>query len=123
MPAGLSSGNANYTAISTVGTTTLNQGPPTSGGYMAANPPAAYPVLYGVDTIAAGTSYVYTLCDIVPPTGIAGSTATVTNTLQIGTASAGLKDPAGLSGVGVRYKGALVCITTGTAGLINVLTD
>lgn len=107
MPAQLGVGNCQYTAISTAGTTTLNQG---QAGPIAASPG----VLYGLVTVDAGTGFAATVLDIL------GST---TNTLMSGTGSAGQRFPAGLEGVGVRYRGALVVVSSGTPGKINALWD
>lgn len=113
MPLLLGEGNCQYTALSTAGTSTLNPG-------QASGPPTSFGVLYGVSQISAGTSFAFTALDIVPASG---SVAASTNTLMNGTGSAGQSFTAGIGGVGVRYKGALVFVTTGTPGLINALWD
>ncbi len=123
MPQNLGQGNAQYTPIVAAGTNTLNPGPALTGGFRVPQPPTTFGVLYGVDTIAAGTGFAYTLVDMIAPTGLGTNTATVTNTLMNGTDTAGTSRSAGVSGVGVRYSGALVCITTGTPGQINVAWD
>lgn len=70
---------------------------------------------------AVGTGYGLTVVDIVPQSG---NVAVATNTLLNGTGTAvGQRFLAGLEGVGVRAKGALVAITTGTAGAYNALWD
>lgn len=113
MPALLGVGNCQYTAISTAGTTTLNPGQP---GPIAPSPG----VLYGLQQIAAGTSFAATVVDIIPATAV---TAITTNTLLSGTGTAGQRFVAGLEGVGVRYRGALVVVSSGTPGQINALWD
>lgn len=113
MPLQLGEGNGQYTAISTAGTSTLNPG-------QASGPPTSFGVLYGVNQVAPGTSFAFTVLDIVPQQG---SVAVQTNTLMNGTGSANQQFNGGVPGVGVRYKGALVVVTTGTPGLINVLWD
>lgn len=113
MPALLGVGNGQYTAISTAGTTTLNPG--------QAGPIASQPgVLYGMTQIAAGASFAATVLDIIPASG---ATAITTNTLLSGTGTAGQRFVAGLEGVGVRYRGALVVVSSGTPGQINALWD
>lgn len=106
-------GNCQYTPLNTAGTTTLNPG-------QASGPPSSFGVLYGVATLAAGTAFACTVLDIVPQMGQNPAT---TNTLMNGTNSAGVVQAAGIPGVGVRYKGALVAITSGTPGLLNALWD
>jgi hypothetical protein len=124
MPQELSQGNCKYVPLNTAGTTTLNQGPAlAAGGLAPPNPTATFGVLYGVATIAAGTSFGVTLYDIQAPTGLGTNTATVTNTLMTGTNTAGVVQAAGIPGVGVRYTGALVAVAAGTPGLLNVLLD
>lgn len=113
MPLNLGQGNCQYTAINTAGTTTLNPGP-------ASGTPTTFGVLYGVATLAVGTGFGYTLYDIVPQVG---NVAASTNTLMNGSAALGNPLVAGIGGVGVRYKGALVAVTTGTPGSINALWD
>lgn len=106
-------GNCQYTAISTAGTTTLNPG-------QASGPPTSFGVLYGVAQVAAGTGFAFTVYDIVPA---AGQQAASTNTLINGTGSAGQFFDAAAPDVGMRYKGALVVVTSGTPGLINACWD
>lgn len=116
MPALLGVGNCQYTAISTAGTTTLNQGQP---GPIAPSPG----VLYGLQQIAVGTSFAATVLDCIPQSGIGTNTGTITNTLLSGTGTAGQRFVAGLEGVGVRYRGALLVVSSGTPGQINALWD
>jgi hypothetical protein len=112
MPQLLGEGNCNYTPLSTVGTYTLNQQP-------ANQQQAAYPgVLFGFTVVTLGTGYAATFLDVY-----VNGTTTVTNTLLNGTGTAGQNFPAGVPGIGVRYKGSLLAVTTGTAGLINALWD
>lgn len=108
-----SMGNCGYSVLSTAGTTTLNPG-------QAAGRATTFAVLYGAATLDAGSSFAYSIYDIVPQIG---ATPATTNTLMNGTNSAGSVQAAGLGGVGVRVKGALVAVTAGTPGKINVLWD
>lgn len=103
-------GNCQYTALTTAGTTTLNAG-------QAAGVASQPGVLYGMLEVAAGTSFAATFYDLIP------GAAVTTNTLLSGTGTAGQNIPAGPPGVGVRYRGALVVITSGTPGIINALWD
>lgn len=116
-------GNCRYTVLSTAGTTTICQGPSSYG--------APYPVSYGVAplgclqgfmTVAAGTSFAVTFYDIIQGSPAAPSTLT-TNTLLNGTGTAGQVLTAGPPGVGVRFNGSLVAVTSGTPGIINALWD
>jgi hypothetical protein len=108
MPALLGVGNAQYGVISTNGTTTLNSGP-ASG---VASQPGAF---YGAALLALGTAPTLNVVDIVG-----------TSTFQLMTASgtaAGQTFAAGPN-IGVRYRGALVVISAGTAaGTWNALWD
>jgi hypothetical protein len=131
VPANLAQGNAQVTAITTAGTTTLNPGqqgmvqpggqPLGQSGNLAASPG----VFYGFDWTATGTSYAATAVDLVPPTlaQYNAGTGTQTFTLANGTLTAGQRQVAGLEGVGVRYRGALVVITAGTPGAVNALWE
>lgn len=94
---------ANYTVISTAGTTTVAQG----GG-----------VFFGLNVVSTGTSWTATPYDIV----VAGTT---TNQLTAtGTAaSVGGLDIPGVTGLGVRFLGTLALVTTGTPGQFNALWD
>lgn len=117
MPALLGVGNANYSVLNTTGTSTLNPG---SGGAVASQPG----VLYGMVTIAPGTTFAAAFYDIIAPPPGGTSTTTTTNQLMASSAgTAGQAFAAGLAGVGVRYRGALVVVTSGTAGQINALWD
>lgn len=116
MPPPLYLGNCNYTAITTVGTTTVNQG--------GVNPGAMQGVFYGYNAVSTGTAAmgmtVYDIYVTVTGTG----TVTSTGTLMNGTATApGQVIPAGVQGIGIRYRGSLVFVTTGTAGAGNALWD
>jgi hypothetical protein len=114
MPQVLGQGNCQYTVLNTAGTTTLNPG-------QASGPPTSTGVLFGVTMTAVGTGYGVTMLDIIPASG---NVATSTNTLMNGTSTAvGARLVCGLEGVGVRYKGALVAVTSGTAGAYNALWD
>ena len=106
-------GNCQYTPINTAGTTTLNPGQP-------GNPAIDPGVFYGVEQLAPGTGFLFTVYDIVPATPNA---AVSTNTLLNGTGSAGQVFAPGPAGIGVRYRGALVVVTAGTPGAINALWD
>jgi len=114
MPQVLGQGNCQYTVLSTAGTSTLNPG-------QASGPAIACGVIFGANVQAVGTSFALTMVDIIPASG---NVAVSTSTLLNGTATAiGQRLVAGLEGVGVRYKGALVAIVTGTAGAYNALWD
>jgi hypothetical protein len=119
-------GNSQYTTIAANGTTTLNQGQTGIPGVgQQGTLPTSFGVFYGANLIALGTAPVLNVYDIVSPNFQGTNTATVTNTLMsaAGTA-AGQAFAAGVSSVGVRYKGALVAVTTGTAaGTWNLSWD
>jgi len=108
----VSRGNCQYTALTTVGTTTINPG-------QASGPPTQPGAFYGANMVSVGTSFGVTVYDIY----VAG-TATTTVILATGTSTAvgGLVSP-GPGPLGVRYRGALVAVTTGTAGQYNALWD
>lgn len=97
---------ANYTRISTSGTTTVDPGP---GG-----------LYYGVSVLNAGTLWTATAYDIV-----VSGTSTATNPLSVSTSLVlGIGATAGPPSLGVRYSGALVVVTSGTlAGNLNCLWD
>jgi hypothetical protein len=115
MGALLGVGNAGYTQIAGTGTTTINQ----QAFGQVQNPGA----VYGANLVALGTAPVLTLLDIIQSGP--GGTNTTTNTLFNGTGTAaGQNFQVGVPGVGVRYKGNLVAVTTATApGTWNVLWD
>jgi hypothetical protein len=121
MPAPLYQGNCGYTPITAAGTTTLNPGPAAGPGVGLASP-ATFGAFYGASWYATGTTFAITVYDVQTTVNQNGTT-TVTNTLMNGTGTAGQVISAGPPGVGVRYKGALVCVTTGTPGGINALWD
>jgi hypothetical protein len=108
-------GNCNYTpSLSTLGTQTVAGGDP-------AGQPGRYGVLYGYNLVSAGTAaMVVTYYDVVTDVATQGVT---TNTLFVGTASAAGAAVAPLNGVGVRFRGNLVLVTTGTVGNGNTLWD
>jgi hypothetical protein len=113
MPGQLYNNNCQYTLISTIGTTTVDAGAtPADPGYAG-----RWGVFYGYTATSTGAAgMVVTALDIQQ---VATSTGTVTNTNTImsGTATAvGQTLTAGIAGIGVRYKGSLVIVTTGTAG-------
>lgn len=115
MPALQGVGNCQYTALTTAGTTTLNASQSQSS---ASGPPSGAGVFYGFYEVAPGTNFAATALDIV----VAG-TNTTTTTLANGTGTANqFFGPAG-GGIGVRYRGALVSVQTGTPGQINALWD
>ena len=117
MPANLSQGNCQYTAVVAVaGTSTLNNLQPNPPGVNG--PPLAVGVFYGMQQISPGTGYGATVLDI-----IVTGTGTTTNTLATGTGTALQQFLAGPAGLGVRYRGSLVVITVGTPGIMNVLWD
>jgi hypothetical protein len=113
MPGPLFNNNCQYTVINTIGTTTVDPGAtPADPGYAG-----RWGVFYGYTATSTGTAgMVVTAYDIQQvPTGT--GTVTTTNTIMNGTATApGQTIQAGIAGIGVRYKGSLVIITTGTAG-------
>lgn len=116
MPQVLGEGNCQYTPMSTAGTYTLNAGP-------AFGPPSQPGVFFGMQAIGSGTSWAFTAFDVLPPAQPGGSSAG-TNTLLNGTTTAaGQQFPAGVTGLGVRYRGALVIVVTGTPGAFNGLWD
>jgi len=124
----LGAGNCQYTILNTVGTTTICQGPSSYGAaypvsYGAA-PAATGPLgcFYGFTTTAVGTSFAATFYDVIQGVPSAPSTLT-TNTLLNGTGTAMQFIAPGAAGVGIRFRGSLVAVTTGTAGSINALWD
>jgi hypothetical protein len=110
-------GNSQYTQIGTNGTTTLNPGQSGIPGIgQQGTLPTTFGVLYGATLIALGTAPVITFLDIIPPNFQGTNTATVTNTIAQFTGTAVAQNfNAGQPGVGVRYRGALVAVTSGTA--------
>ncbi len=115
MPAIQGVANCQYTALTTAGTTTLNQSQSLTS---IAGPPSGVGVFYGFYEVAPGTNFAATALDIV----VAGTTTTTT-TLANGTGTANQFYGPASSGIGVRYRGALVAVTTGTPGSINALWD
>ena len=136
-------GNCNYTPLqqgtNTSGTftQTVNQGQSgVPGQGQQGNLPSTFGVLYGASVLQLGTSTTtgtatgggpvgVAAYDLIPPSGLGTNTATVTNLLMQGTQSGPGVLQAGVSGVGVRYNGALVFVVTGgpTFGAINALWD
>jgi archaellum component FlaG (FlaF/FlaG flagellin family) len=113
MPGQLFNNNCQYTAISTIGTTTVDQGPPPTDPGIAGR----WGVFYGFAVTGTGTAGMgvtaYDLQVVVTGTG----TITNSTALMVGTATApGQVLQAGVAGVGIRYKGSLVVVTSGTAG-------
>ena len=101
-----SPGCANYTPLSTAGTTTIDS----SGGG----------ILYGFNAISIGTSWTITAYDVY----VTGTTTNTNQMIATQTAAAvGFQGNPGSGGTGVRYNGNLVVVTTGTPGLWNVLWD
>lgn len=117
MPAPLSQLNVRYTPLSTIGTTTVEPGAPPQDPGLAGR----YCTLYGVQCLS-GTAFgvaVYDMQVVVTGTG----TITNTNTLITGTITAGQSLlPLGGSSQGVRVRGGLVVVTTGT-GTGNLAWD
>jgi len=96
---------ASYSVLSTVGTGTQATGRSSAGG-----------IFYGLQAISTGTGFAIAVYDVV---------GTVTNQLVgLTTATAiGQQIFASPQGVGVRFLGNLVYVTTGTAGQFNSLWD
>lgn len=120
MPAQLGVGNAQYTQISTNGTTFLTT------AAAVGQPPQSNPgAFYGANLVSLGTAPVLTVLDLIPPAPGGTSTATVTNTIYNGTGTAaGQVLAAGPGALGIRYRGSLVVVTSGTAaGTWNALWD
>jgi hypothetical protein len=104
-----SPGCANYTAITTAGTSTIKSG----GG-----------IFYGFVAVANGTSFTLTPYDVyVSVTGTTTSTTTTQMypTSTAGTPSSTVNITAGAAGV--RFNGQLLAVTAGTPGQFNVLWD
>jgi len=124
MPLQLGEANGQYTPITTAGTTTLNPGQSGVPGVgQQGQQPSSFGVLYGATVASAGTAFAINIYDIIPPTGLGTNTATQSNLLLSGTATQGVNLSAGPAGIGVRYKGALVAVTSGTPGAINAIWD
>ena len=116
MPQVLGEGNCQYSVINTAGTSTLNSGP-------ASGVQSQCSVFFGMVAIAQGITWAFTVLDVLPP-ALPGGTSAGTNTLLNGTATAANQQFApGPVGVGVRYRGSLVVVTTGTPGAYNALWD
>lgn len=118
MPAPLYQNNCGYTPSGTaVGTQTLNPGPGAPGQGVAS--PETQGVLYGYTvTSYGGTGMVVSYLDIITL-----ATSTVTNTLLTGTTTTNGQTIQGLYCAGIRYRGALVLVTSGTVGAGNSLWD
>lgn len=118
MPGQLYQGNCNYTAISTIGTSTVDPGPTQNDPGLVGR----WGVFYGFNVLSTGTAgMVVTALDLVANVN---NTNTVTNTLFTGTATApGQVVGAAPNGLGIRYKGTLLVVTTGTAATVNALWD
>lgn len=113
-------GNCRYTPL-VAGTSTVDQG---------ASPPAPglFSVFYGVSILALGTNAncAVNAYEVIAPTGLGTNTATVTNQLTNGTATAAgmMVTGAGPAAQGVRYQGNLVVTLSVTAGIVaNALWD
>ena len=136
MPLQLSEGNCQYTPLS-IGSNTLNPGQSgVPGPGQQGNTASSFGVFYGIQVIGLGTNtttgtatggapVTVNAYDIIPPTGLGSNTAATTNALLNGTQSVAGVLQAGVPGVGVRYKGALVVVTSGptTLGACNCLWD
>lgn len=127
MLANIGQGNCQYTVLNTTGTTTINQGVaqglnPAGGNQYGGGGPQEQGVFYGMLEVAAGTNFAANFYDIIIAVTGTGTTTT-TNTLLSGTGTAGQNIPAGPPGLGVRYRGSLVSVTSGTAGQINAYWD
>ena len=104
-----SPGCANYTPITTAGTTTLDSG----GG-----------IFYGFTAISAGTGFTIVPYDIFTST-VGTTTSTTTNQLYAIATAGGLTGTVNIAAgaAGVRYNNQLVIVTAGTPGSFNVLWD
>lgn len=111
--------NCSYSVLTTAGTYTLNPGPGSPAQGVGVGTPGAY---YATYVTTFGTSPVFTVYDITP---VRGSVAASTNVLHNGTATAVNQSFIPVTGglIGIRYTGALVVVTTGTANALNVLWD
>lgn len=142
MPIELSQGNCKYTPLtSTTGTNTVNAGQAGEAAGLvgvSGNLPSTFSVFYGVNVVGLGTNTTtgtgtggvavpVSVYDVIPPTGVGSNTATVTNLLANGTASAAgtVVTASGNASLGVRYYGALVVVISGgtTLGTANCLWD
>lgn len=102
-----SPGCANYTTINTAGTTTVDA---LAGGG----------IYFALNCLSVGTSWTATAYDIY----VTGTTTNTGQLIATQTATAvGAQGGAGPAGLGVRYNGSLVVVTTGTPGSWNVLWD
>jgi hypothetical protein len=111
MPPPIFEGNCGYTPITSIGTFTLNP------GYRPPNPPNSPGVFYGYVATSTGTAAMVVNAYDVQVIATGTGTTTTTNTLMSGTATAPNQQLiAGIAGVGVRYRGDLVIVTSGTAG-------
>jgi hypothetical protein len=79
-------------------------------------------VFYGGLVVSAGTSFSLAVYDIVPAQGNNAITTTTLFALSTATA-AGQSLSANGYGPGPRYRGALVAVTAGTPGLLNLYWD
>lgn len=95
---------ADYSVISTIGTTTLKSVPGIYWGFVPTGTGTAAMVWNAYDIIVSGTT-------------------TSTNTLQGAVTPSALNALNGFGGIGVRFQGSLVVVTTGTAGSYNALWD
>jgi hypothetical protein len=102
-----SSGCANYTTVTTAGTTTIDSMP--GGG-----------IFYGLYCLATGTTWTALALDYY----VTGTTTNTGTMIATQTAAAlGFQANPGPGGTGVRYNGNLVVVTSGTPGSWNVLWD
>ena len=119
MPLSYANYNCNYTAIATAGTTTVDPGPGSPGvGVGVGN----NGVFYGVTFSGIGTGFAVAVYDIIPAQGNNAITTNALMGLQTSTAI-GQNMSANGAGPGPRYRGALVVVTSGTAGSLNVYWD
>lgn len=126
MPPPLYANNCQYTPSGTaVGTQTLNPGPePNPGPGQGLASPQTHGVLYGYVMNAAGTAGMgITFLDIYTYVAQGTGTQTQTNTIISGTLTANGATLQGPNGLGIRYRGALVLVTSGTVGAGNSLWD
>ena len=108
--------NAQYFPLTTAGTYTVDSGP-AAPTYVRSEPG----VLYGYYISTYGTTPVLSCYDVyITPTGT--TTTLILNGTSTAVNQAFMPMGAG-NPIGVRYRGALVVVVTGTANGVNLLWD